>query len=414
MKSARLLLRPSLEARRPKCELKATHSATSLGKSTATLTMAKPSNSPAPLSTQALGYMFLLALQFGIQPILTRRFTPPDISRTTVIIMQETVKFFLAGFMLTSSGSLRSALAGWSLYGWITVACVPAALYTVQNLAALVAYQNLDAMTFNVLNQTKTLSAALCCYLIIGRKQSRVQIAALFLLLLSALVIERIVTLDTLLSLFGSIASVETSEKGTKMSATHSTYGVLPVLLASFISGLAGAITQKNLQGVSGSGKSESKNAVLFSAELCVASLILLGASLMVNEDGKRIAEKGFFDKWTIHTFIPIFTNAAGGIVVGLVTKYAGSVRKGFALIFGMLLSGAIQASLDEHGEGKAAISNEEILGGCLAAISLYMHTTNPYVLHLQKESKPPISGSVGVSKKGWKSTYRRTAISLS
>lgn len=58
--------------------------------------------------------------------------------------------------------------------------------------------------------------------------------------------------------------------------------------------------------------------------------------------------------------------------MVGLVTKHAGSVRKGFALIFGLLLSGLFQA----NGSG---ISSEQIVGGLMAAASLWMHTTHPY-----------------------------------
>ena len=56
--------------------------------------------------------MFLLALQFGIQPILTRRFTPSGITRSTVILMQEIIKFGIAASMLSTSGSVASALKG--------------------------------------------------------------------------------------------------------------------------------------------------------------------------------------------------------------------------------------------------------------------------------------------------------------
>ena len=86
----------------------------------------------------------------------------------------------------------------WSIASWIRVAVLPAGLYTIQNSAALLAYQHLDGITFNVLNQTKTLSAALCCYLLIGRKQSSVQIISLFLLLISALIIENMISIDFL------------------------------------------------------------------------------------------------------------------------------------------------------------------------------------------------------------------------
>ena len=51
------------------------------------------------------------------------------------------------------------------------------------------------------------------------------------------------------------------------------------------------------------------------------------------------------------------------------------SVRKGFALIFGLLLSGIFQAFDGEGGR----IHAHQIFGGLLAAFSLYLHTTHPY-----------------------------------
>ena len=342
---------------------------------------------PATSSTgrYALVYMAALALQFGMQPLLTKRFTPPSACRSSVVITQEVIKFVLALSMLKSSGQLGPALQGWSIKSWATVAVLPAGLYVVQNLCALVASLNLDPVSYNVLNQTKTLSAALCCYLILGRRQSGLQIVALLLLLLSALVLEKVVTINVLLSPFLGGAAGDEGEGTTgvdarEVGARHFTHGVTPLLAASFISGLAGAITQRNLQGSSGSGsKSGGKNAVLFSAELCIASLLLLCGALPFNEDGKCIAHNGMFGDWTAYTFIPIVTNALGGILVGLVTKYAGSVRKGFALIFGLMLSGLLQASIESRHDGSWAISKEEIIGGTLAAVSLWMHLTNPY-----------------------------------
>lgn len=240
---------------------------------------------------------------------------------------------------------------------WLSVAGIPAALYSVQNLASLQAYQNLDSLTFNVLNQTKTLSAALCCYLVMGRRQSKMQMVALLLLLVSALVMEKIVTVDILLG--HDTISIQ------NMDSKHLTQGVMPVLLASFISGLAGALCQKNLQGSGG------RNPYLFSMELCAASTMILLASLPVSPDGQRIQENGFWHGWTPSTLIPILTNSIGGILVGLVTKYAGSVRKGFAIIFGMFLSGLAQAP-------STGVSMEQLTGGGLAAMSLWLHALNP------------------------------------
>mmetsp|Transcript_761 Transcript_761/g.1219 ORF Transcript_761/g.1219 Transcript_761/m.1219 type:complete len:368 (+) Transcript_761:91-1194(+) len=349
-------------------------------------------NSTGALSRQAIFYMALLTIQFGCQPMLTAKFTPKTVCRSSIIIVQESIKFIIASTMLFTSGSRNVTLAfqNWTVLSWIQVAFVPAFLYTIQNQAALLAYQHIDGVTFNVLNQTKTLSAALCCYLLIGRKQSMVQILALMLLLVSALIIENIISMDYILNLMFSNTSHEPQiekleEKllspSESLGPKHITHGVAPVLLASFLSGLAGAISQKNLQSSSGQA-SGGRNPYLFSSELCIASLTLLILSLTFSQDGKMIQQFGFFHEWTLQTLIPIMSSAMGGIVVGLVTKYAGSVRKGFALIFGMLFTGLIQSMVgdDSGGGGGVAVSKEQLIGGLIASASLWMHATHPYV----------------------------------
>jgi len=193
--------------------------------------------------------------------------------------------------------------------------------------------------------------------------------------LASALIIERIISVQFLLGESGGTRE-ENSDEQPKLvlGPKHFTHGVTPVLMASFLSGLAGAISQKNLQSASGCGSSGGRNPYLFSSELCVASLFLLTFSMAFSEDGQRIRSNGFFDQWTPQTLIPIIVNSMGGIIVGLVTKYAGSVRKGFALIFGMLFTAFIQSVLDGN-----PVSSEKLLGGLIAAISLWMHATNPH-----------------------------------
>lgn len=243
---------------------------------------------------------------------------------------------------------------------------IPGCIYALQNYFTLMAYQNLPPFSFNVLNQTKTLSAALCCYFVIGKPQSKYQVVSLLLLLLSALVIERVIPITTKPN-NNSITTTAQVEQPLFDRKMHIMSGVIPVLLASFLSGLAGALTQRSVQ-------TTGRNAYLFTMELSVASCLFLLTSLLLNSpDGKKIAKQGFFHGWTITTVIPVFTKALGGVVVGLVTKHAGAVRKGFALIFGLLLSGLLQSK----GEGVTA---EQVVGGALAAVSLWMHSRFPYV----------------------------------
>ena len=251
------------------------------------------------------------------------------------------------------------------------------------------AYQKLDPLTFNVLNQTKTLSAALCCYLLMGRAQSKLQIASLLLLFTASLVIEKIVPLPfqkkskTNGSTSVTATPNDSKEPKKKRSKDH-TQGVIAVLTASFISGLAGAISQKSLQ-------LGGRNSYLFTMELCMASTILLFTTSLVSarkqssdiSQTSKHSSNGFFQNWTIPTLIPIITNAMGGIIVGLVTKYAGAVKKGFALIFGLLLSGILQAfikqtEMENDEVPSPRVSIEQIVGGILAAISLWMHSSFP------------------------------------
>ena len=190
-------------------------------------------------------YLALLAVQFGIQPLLTKAFTPQGIIRSTVVIAQDFLRFTTCFLVLRLSGNWRTAVQGWTWQASLLAAGLPSLLYMVQNYFSLMAYQTLPPVTFNILNQTKTLSAAVCCYLILGRKQSPAQILALFLLLLSALVIEKMIPLPMLHpKVTNNEVSTSNDEKvkskqGTKKpKQVKVAAGVIPILIASFISGL--------------------------------------------------------------------------------------------------------------------------------------------------------------------------------
>ena len=193
-------------------------------------------------------YLALLAVQFGIQPLLTKAFTPRGIIRSTVIIAQDFLRFTTCFLVLRLSGNWSTAIQGWTWQASLLAAGIPSLLYMVQNYFSLIAYQTLPPVTFNILNQTKTLSAAMCCYLILGRKQSPAQILALFLLLLSALVIEKMIPLPVLESKVPKVPNKAVSTSDDEKVKSHQgtkeprpvkvAAGVIPILIASFISGL--------------------------------------------------------------------------------------------------------------------------------------------------------------------------------
>jgi hypothetical protein len=65
-----------------------------------------------PLDKQTILYMTLLALQFGLQPVLMRTFTPSTVTKSSVLLTQEMVKFAMAYLMLIMSGGRKSASEG--------------------------------------------------------------------------------------------------------------------------------------------------------------------------------------------------------------------------------------------------------------------------------------------------------------
>ena len=290
--------------------------------------------------------------------------------------------------------------------------------FSRQNYCSLMAYQHLPPITYNVLNQTKTLSAAIFCYFLLGQMQSPLQMVALLILLLSALVMESIVPLPFGLEKKkggGGTAKINDDSKDTATNTTTTAQeeeednksnvgtdylllGLVPIFAASSISGLAGAWVQKSLK---------QRNSLLFSVELAALSIVILLVRLAVNAilssssttatTTTTTTKVHWTTGWTWQTWIPVWTNASGGILVGLVTKHAGAVRKGFALILGMFLSGILQNMMflandandanannnnDDNDEQKQRVSLHQWVGGALAAISLWMHSKYPHYYH--------------------------------
>ena len=81
-------------------------------------------------------------------------------------------------------------------------------------------------------------------------------------------------------------------------------------------------------------------------------------------------------------TMIPVIANAFGGIVVGLVTKYAGGVTKGFALIAGIIITAIADYLVDG-----IPLGPQHLLSAILVSLSIYLHNTYKYV-EKSKEKK--------------------------
>jgi len=324
------------------------------------------------MSTQGLFYCILLAFQFGLQPKIAKVYQGECVNKSSIVIVTELSKIFIAAATLQFESEIekRKIMSNWTIWNSITIAALPAILYAIQNLTTQYAYVLIDPMTFNLLNQTKTLAAAFWLYIIMGQKQTYIQIFALLLLLVAALILTS-KDISNLQDLFSIVHINFSFNKVSDISALGSTsLGIALVLMASMISGVSTALTQKTLQ-IAGEGK--GRNSIFLSAEMAVYAIpFLMISDKLSSKTIKKDCKEGddFFAYWSIFTFIPVLSNAFGGIIVGLVTKYAGGVKKGFALIAGLLITAFASWIIDDK---KLRIN--DWLALVIVAISIYLHS---------------------------------------
>ncbi|ERN11389.1 hypothetical protein AMTR_s00176p00056310 [Amborella trichopoda] len=271
-------------------------------------------------------YLMLLTLQYGAQPLLSKRFAGKDVIVTSSVLACEVAKVICALFLLAKEGPLRSFYRQWTLTGSLTASGLPAAIYALQNSLLQISYKNLDSLTFSMLNQTKLFFTALFMYLMLGQKQSVQQIGALVLLIIAALLI--------------SIGEGSGGSSGGANPDQVFFHGIVPILVASVLSGLASSLCQWASQV-------KKHSSYLMTVEMSFIGSLCLLASTYKSPDGQAFRQHGFFHGWTPFTLIPVLTNAIGGILVGLVTTHAGGVMKGFVIVSALLVTALLQFIFD-------------------------------------------------------------------
>lgn len=305
-----------------------------------------------------LGYMAIHAVQFGAQPLLSKAFISPGTPTSSLVLGAEVAKTLGCIAMMKSEGSLRDVLRGWNLRTAILMAGLPSVTYLVQNWCIQVAYQNIDGIVFNILNQSKMPFTAIFTFLIMGRRQSRIQCMALLAVTLAGILI-------------ASNAPVNGTNGSPNNGHSQWGVGIACVLLGSALSGLGSGITEWILQG-------QKRNSYLFSAEMAIFGSLTILCGLAFDRRSSEAQvwrEEGLFARWTWYTFIPVLTQGLGGIVVGLITKLAGGVKKGFAVICGLIFTCMWKCFV--YGE---PLSAQVFLAVPLVGGSIYLHAKYPPV----------------------------------
>ncbi len=274
----------------------------------------------------------LLAVQIATQPWLMRSFVPANSCLSAIMFLSEAIKMCscLALFAWKNRSTTRSS--SFSIRRAVKFASIPAMIYSVQNIAASYSQKNLSVVVYNLLNQSKVLSGALMGYIILGKVQTRSQLVALLLIFI------------------GAVVAVTGASQNDLIDSSWS--GVACALTASALSGLSGSLSDAAIQ-------KNYRDSFSFSAELSFFVLITMSVGFIVD-----FAVRGYeSDLYTIYSrggilsaagissfsltpMIPVLSCSLGGILVGQVTKLVGSVRKGFAVSVGVVLSALIDRTV--------------------------------------------------------------------
>lgn len=292
----------------------------------------------------AVGWLFcaLLALQFGLQPFL-KVFIAPAVNKVSLVLGTELVKMVIATAIMTAEGSFRRNFATWTPRA-AALSALPAVIYAAQNYLLVIGYASMDSVTFNCLNQSKLVSTALFVYLLFDVKQSYPQMVALAALLCAGIMLQD--------------GGVE--DNGGGDGSVDFRVGVMAVLAASALSGVASAACQIALQGMN-----RSSNALTLEMAAAAIPFLLFAAG---STDPAVL-----FRGWTARTFIPVTTSALGGICVGQVTKHLGGIAKGFAIVGGLVLTGIAQGMQSEAG-----LEMKHLVALVLVVSATWVHNTFP------------------------------------
>ncbi|RLN59986.1 hypothetical protein BBJ28_00001368 [Nothophytophthora sp. Chile5] len=339
-------------------------------------------------ATRQASLLLLLTLQVGVQPLLMGWYASNARDVRLRVGVVEALKLLLALVPLICArgeDGLAAQLKDWRMRTALATTALPALIYVLQNLLNHAAVVVLDGVTFNVLNQTKIIWTALLVYLLLGKRQSPAQMAALALLSVSAVLMTA-----------SSSSATETEEpvagpeeRQARTDAAEFT-GMYQALLGAILSALAGSIIQRALQR-------ERRNQYMVTVELSVLGQVTLVALALVQDGLLRASGDGdsedsatpmggMWEGWSALTLVALLCQALGGVLVGFVIRDCGNVEKSFAVVGGMGLT----ALLESQFNGKP-FGHQALVAMALVAISTALYTLNPPV-ETAGDAKPLVS----------------------
>lgn len=334
-----------------------------------------------------LGYicMALVAFQVGLQPVVTRLCVSDSVSAQSLVLAENAMTL-----VLSLSLTKPDAFLEWSAAESLMLAGPPALVYSLRSLFKQGAYRRCDGVTFNIINQTKTVFCAVAAWFLLGEGQTPQQCLALFCAVAAGALL--IVPDSTLKRLLGGssgsdngaldrtdkVAPVSVSGAAGKDAAASVSENLQAAVVASGLalaiatalcSGLAAALSQLAFRRVG------ARPSTLFTFELALWGAPLAAVLGSVGRIGSTAASSGdgklldLLRGWKLRTLAPVALQSIGGILVGAVVKAHGGVAMGLCTIVGIAVSAAADAAIMRRRP-----SLRQAFAGALAASSIVAH----------------------------------------
>lgn len=317
------------------------------------------------LNSMAALSLLVLVLQNSTLVLLTRysRFSHPPSETyhtSTLVLNQEVMKmaFCLAIFAYERKqqdphADVVSDLRAVVFQEETLKLIVPAALFTLQNFLIFVALSHLDAMTFQVLSQTKLLSAAVFSVWLLDRRLNLWQWVSLVLLTVGV---------------YFSQAEGHQKESFAKVSATALSpapfssiatkvpvallpqsfvFGAVACIISGLSSSFAGVYFEKVVKTTAPSLAVRNIHLSLFGIPFAVLSMLVL--DVFPPMWNPRLPKFRFWQGYDAMTWCLVLVHAFGGLLVAVVVKYADNILKGFATGVAVIVSGAFAAVFWEY-----------------------------------------------------------------
>lgn len=202
---------------------------------------------------------------------------------------------------------------------------VPAVAFTLQSNLLFVALGNLDAPTYQVTYQTKTVFTAVFSWLLLRRALKPSQWLALCLLCIG-----------------GVLVSDLRSQRAAPRDGQSTATGLAAVLAAASLSASSSVYFEYMLKKPAASPAAAAASLWLRNIQLGLFALPLSALAMLLN-DGAFVATYGIFQGFDLCVWCIVLLNGAGGLLVAATMKYADNIVKCFAaalaILTGTLLS---------------------------------------------------------------------------